>query len=164
MNYWLLKSEPDVYSINDLAKDGKTLWENIRNYQARNYMMKDMKVGDIALFYHSNAKPAAIVGRVEILDIGIPDPTQFEKKSDYYEPRATQQKPVWYCVEVGFVEKFEHSISLEEIKKHKTLSKMALLNNSRLSVQPVTKSEYNVLVKLSEATSMEHTTTGARDA
>lgn len=150
MKYWLIKSEPSVYSIDDMAKEKQTLWDSIRNYQARNYMMKDMALGDLAFFYHSNAEPPGIAGIVEISGPAEADPTQFNKKSDYHEPRATQEKPVWYCVRVKFKKKFKNVISLSEIKKHRALSKMVLTQKgSRLSVQPVTKDEFDYIVKLS---------------
>lgn len=150
MKYWLVKSEPEVYSIDSMAKDGTTLWENVRNYQARNFMMNDMKVGDRALFYHSNAKPAAVVGLVEISDSAQPDPSQFNKKSEYFEPKATKEKPMWFCVEVRFREKLDRPVSLDAIKKEKSLGKMVLLNNSRLSVQPVTEKEFKTIMKLAD--------------
>jgi predicted RNA-binding protein with PUA-like domain len=148
VKYWLVKSEPEVYSIDKMAEDGTALWENVRNYQARNFMMKDMKVGDKALFYHSNAKPAAVVGVVEISDAAQPDPSQFDKKSEYFEPKASKEKPMWFCVEVRFREKLDKPVSLDVLKKQKSLAKMVLLNNSRLSVQPVTEKEFKTILKL----------------
>jgi predicted RNA-binding protein with PUA-like domain len=146
--YWLLKSEPDVFSIDRMAQDKKTLWENVRNYQARNFMARDMKVGDLALFYHSNAKPSAVVGVVEISGAAVPDPSQFDKKSEYFEPRATQAKPVWECVEVKLKSKLKRPVALEEIKADKALSGMVLLKNGRLSVQPVTEKEFERILKI----------------
>lgn len=150
MKYWLLKSEPEAYSIDHMAKDKRSLWENVRNYQARNFMVKDMKIGDLALFYHSNAKPPGVVGLVEITAVNQIDNSQFDKKSEYFEPRATRQKPVWFCAEVSFKEKFKGLISLDELRTFKNLSKMLLLNKSRLSVQPVAESEFKFICQLAE--------------
>jgi len=148
MKYWLVKSEPETYSIKQMAKDKKTLWENVRNYQARNFMMNEMSVGDLALFYHSNAQPSAVVGVVEVSKAAQPDPTQFDKKSEYHEPRATKSEPVWYCVEMSFKELLPSPVTLGQIKSEKSLSKMVLLHNSRLSVQPVTEVEFHTILKL----------------
>jgi predicted RNA-binding protein with PUA-like domain len=148
MTYWLLKSEEDVYSIDDMAKEKTTLWENIRNYQARNYMTTFMKPGDVAFFYHSNSQPTGIAGLVEIAGTAVVDPHQFEKKNEYYDPKSKKEKPTWFCVPVKFKEKFPRVISLEELKKQKNLAKMVLLNNSRLSVQPVAKDEFEAILEL----------------
>ncbi len=155
MKYWLLKSEPDVFSIDDMANAKKTLWENVRNYQARNFMVDGMNIGDLALFYHSNANPAAVAGIVEISGAARPDPSQFDAKSEYYEPKATKEKPIWQCVEVAFKQKFKAPISLDFIKTQKNLEKMVLLNNSRLSVQPVSEKQYNTILKLAEKLAKE---------
>ncbi len=149
MQYWLVKSEPEVYSIDHLSKDKITLWENIRNYQARNYMTNGMQVGDLAFFYHSNSKPSGVAGVVEISGAARPDPSQFDKKSEYFDPKATTAKPIWFCVEVKFKEKLKRLVSLEELKAQSSLKNMILLNNSRLSVQPVTKNEFQAIVKMS---------------
>jgi len=149
MNYWLIKSEPEVYSINDLHKDKKTIWEGVRNYQARNFMIDGMKPGDLAFFYHSNAEPPGIAGLVEILKVNQVDPTQFDKKSDYYDPKSTQESPRWKCIEVKFQKKFKNFLSLQELKKHNKISLMLLLKpGTRLSVQPVTKSEFEYILSL----------------
>ena len=148
MKYWLMKSEPGAYSIDDLARDEKTRWTDIRNYQARNYMVQ-MKPGDLALFYHSNAEPPGVAGLMRVSAKAAPDSTQFDKKDAHYEPRATVEKPVWFCVEVSFVAKAERVIALSEIRAEKKLKKMMLLQKgSRLSVTPVTASEYKVIAKL----------------
>lgn len=143
MKHWLMKSEPEVFSINDLNKNKTTLWEGVRNYQARNFMMKDMLLKDLVLFYHSNATPSGIAGIAEVSKLAIPDPTQFDKKSEYFDPKATLKKPIWYCVEVKFIQKFKEIISLEELKKHAPLSEMLVLKKGqRLSVQPVSEKEF----------------------
>ena len=148
-NFWLMKSEPSVYSIDDLARDKKTLWECVRNYRARNYMMKEMKVGDEFIFYHSNAEPPCAAGIGTISSEAQPDPTALNKKSEYYEPKATKENPIWFCVEVKFKEKFARPIPLSEIRENKKLAKMPLLKNgNRLSIQPVGKEEFALIKKL----------------
>ena len=143
MKHWLMKSEPEVFSIDDLKKDKTTLWEGVRNYQARNFMMNDMQLGDLVLFYHSNAKPPGIAGVASISKLAIPDPTQFVKSSEYYEPKSSKEKPIWYCVEVKFKEKFSRLMSLDELKEHSALKDMLVLKKGqRLSIQPVTKKEF----------------------
>ncbi len=141
--YWLMKSEPDVFSIDDLEKHRATLWEGVRNYQARNFMMKDMRLGDEVLFYHSNADPAAAVGVAQISGLAVPDPTQFDKKSEYYDAKATKDKPIWFCVEVGYMKTFAQPVSLAALRAEKSLAKMLVLQKGqRLSVQPVTAKEF----------------------
>jgi predicted RNA-binding protein with PUA-like domain len=141
-SYWLMKSEPDVYSIDDFAKDGTTHWDGVRNFKARNYM-RSMALGDGVFFYHSNADPKAIVGIARVSKLAYPDATQYDKKSDYYEPKATKEKPYWYMVEIEFVRKLPEAQSLEKLRGVKELSGMALLKKGqRLSVQPVTEEEW----------------------
>ncbi len=147
--YWLMKSEPEVFSITDLEKNGKTLWEGVRNYQARNYMMNDMTVGDEVLFYHSSTQPPGVAGLATVSMAAIPDPTAFDKKSEYFEPKATKEKPMWLCVEVKFEKKFKALLALDQIRANKKLSKMALLQKgSRLSVQPVTALEFKEILRM----------------
>ncbi len=144
--YWLMKSEPDVYSIDHLQKDQTTWWEGVRNYLARNYMMKEMQIGDLVLFYHSNAEPPGIAGLGEISSAAIPDQSQFDKKSSVYAPKASLEKPIWFCTKVMFKEKFKNFISLEQIKNEKKLQKMLVVQKgSRLSIQPVQKSEFDFI-------------------
>src|SRR5690606_28909105 len=131
--YWLMKSEPDVFSIQTLKAKKKSLWDGVRNYTARNFMMKDMNVGDVVLFYHSNANPSGIAGLAQVVGPAIPDPTQFDTPSQYYDPNSTPEKPRWFCVEVGYLDQFKKFVSLDEINKVTSLKKMVLLNNSRLS-------------------------------
>ena len=114
-NFWLMKSEPHAYSIDSLKNDEVTLWDGIRNYQARNYMRK-MNQGDKVFFYHSNCKPPGIVGLMEVIDLNIVDPTQFEKKSKYYDPKSIPDKPRWDCVRVKFIFKSKSILSLPELK------------------------------------------------
>ena len=147
--YWLMKSEPDVFSIDDLKKNKTTLWEGVRNYQARNYMQKDMQVGDAVLFYHSSSDPSGVAGLAVISKAAVPDPTQFDKKSEYFDPKATKEKPIWFCTEVKFVTKFPSFITLEQIKKDKKLATMVVVQKgSRLSIQPVEKKDFDYLHQL----------------
>jgi predicted RNA-binding protein with PUA-like domain len=153
MNYWLLKSEPEVYSIDDLKKDKLTPWEGVRNYQARNFMTKDMKKGDLAFFYHSNAEPSGIVGIMRVAsDFAHADATALNKKSKYFDEKASKEKPIWFCVDLEFMEKFNKVISLEELRSHSSLSEMLVLKRGqRLSVQPVSEKEFKYIRKLYES-------------
>lgn len=153
MNHWLIKSEPDVFSIHDLAKaKGKTTpWEGVRNYQARNFL-RAMKQGDRALYYHSNADPSAVAGTVEIVREAYPDPTAWDPRSDYHDPKASPANPVWSMVDVRLVEIFAREISLDELRGVKALAGMELLRRgSRLSVQPVTRAQFDTIVRLAAA-------------
>ena len=147
--YWLLKSEPEVYSIDDLKKDKTTCWEGVRNYQARNFMWKEMSPGDRIIFYHSNATPSAAVGICEVVGHAVPDPSQFDRNSPYFEPKSSREEPRWWCREVRFVQKFKNPLPLEVLREDRRLSKMALLQKgSRLSVTPVTEGEFEALCLL----------------
>jgi len=149
MKYWLMKSEPDVFSIDDLSRNKTTLWEGVRNYQARNFMMKDMEIGDEVLFYHSNAEPPGIAGVAVVSKLALPDPLQFDKKSEYYDAKATKEKPIWYCVEVKFKKKFKNLLSLNEIKNDKNLKNMIVIQKgSRLSINPVDKKDFEYIFNL----------------
>lgn len=149
--YWLLKSEPTTFSIDDLlnAPSQRTGWDGVRNYQARNMMRDEMNVGDFAFFYHSNTQTPAIVGLVEIVKAAYPDPTQFDIHSDYYDPKATSEHPRWFQVDVQFKEKFNTIISLERMKTIPALSEMPLVRKgNRLSVMPVTTFEFTTIMDL----------------
>ncbi len=141
MKLWLMKSEPDVFGIDDLAKKKVEGWNGVRNYQARNFM-KTMEVGDRVLFYHSNAEPPGVAGEAVVVKTAYPDPTQFDKKGDYYEPRATKAEPVWFQVDVKFVAKAPRFVPLDELRGMPELEAMPLVNKSRLSVQPVTETQW----------------------
>lgn len=146
--YWLMKSEPDVYSIDDLSKDKTTWWGGVRNYQARNFMTKEMQLGDQVLFYHSNANPIGVAGLAEVCALAAPDATQFDKKSEYYDPKASPEKPIWFCVQVKFKKKFAQVVSLENIKNDPRLKDMLVIKKGqRLSIQPVEKSHYEIITK-----------------
>ena len=146
-SFWLMKSEPDVFSIDDLARKRVSGWDGVRNYQARNFM-KAMKRGDKVLFYHSNAKPSGVAGVAEVCRTAYPDPTQFDAKSAYHEPRATPDAPVWFQVDVRFVSKLPRLLSLDELRGVPALQDMALFKRSRLSVQPVTSAQWKTLLGL----------------
>ena len=150
MNHWLIKSEPDVFSIRDLAKarNKTTHWEGVRNYQARNFL-RAMKKGDRALFYHSNATPSAVAGVVEIVREAYPDPSAWDTKSDYHDPKASPDNPVWSMVDVKLVAIFPREIPLDELRGVKALAGMELLRRgSRLSVTPVTPAQFRTIEKL----------------
>lgn len=149
MKYWLMKSEPEELSIDQLAKDQTTWWTGVRNYQARNFMLNDMKVGDRILFYHSNAEPSGVFGIAYVTKPAEVDSLQFDQKSDYFDPKSKREKPIWFCVEVGFECKFERSVSLSELKSTPQLKDMLVIKKGmRLSVQPVTKFEFEFVCKL----------------
>ena len=142
-----MKSEPLTYSIEHLKKDKKALWDGVRNYQARNFM-KSMNPGDQILFYHSNTKPPGISGLARVSKSAVPDPTAFDKNSPYFDPKSAKEKPRWFCVEVQFEKAFSNLFSLEDLRKEKPLKNMLVLKKGqRLSVQPVTKKEYDYIVK-----------------
>ena len=148
--YWLMKSEPSNYSISDLKRDQKALWDGVRNYQARNFMMNDMSVGDEVLFYHSLGNPSGIVGQAVVSREAKADPTALDKKSKYYDPKATKENPRWYCVEVRFKKMFKTIITLEHLREEKVLKNMLVLKKGqRLSIMPVQKREFERILKLS---------------
>jgi predicted RNA-binding protein with PUA-like domain len=145
---WLMKSEPQVYSIDDLRRDGTTSWEGVRNYQARNFLRDDAQPGDRVLYYHSNASPPAVAGLARIARGGYPDLTSLDIESDYYDPKATEADPRWFRVDVAYEETFAHPVSLDELRATPGLEKMLVINRSRLSVQPVTDEEFDIVVRL----------------
>lgn len=150
MKYWLFKSEPDVFSIEDLksSKNGIGSWEGVRNYQARNYLRDEVKKGDLVLFYHSRIEPMAVVGVAEVVKEGYIDHYAFDPKSNYFDPKSNPDKPQWYMVDVKFKSLFKNPVTLKSIKTFKELSKIRLIQKgSRLSIQPVTKEEFDFIVK-----------------
>jgi len=141
--YWLFKTEPETYSIDDLAREKRTHWEGIRNYQARNFIRDDMQVGDDILIYHSVVKPPAVVGIAKIVKAAYPDFTAWDKKSAYYDKRSTEDKPVWFMVDIEFTGKFHRPVTLESIKADPELSEMMVARKGmRLSIQPVEKRHF----------------------
>lgn len=150
--YWLLKSEPEAFSIQDLAaaKGQTTCWDGVRNYQARNFM-REMRLGDLAFYYHSNAEPPCIVGSVEIVKPAYPDHTQFDPKDCHYDPKSKMDSPTWEMVDVKLVEIFPRTLGLDELRDVPELEGMELLRRgSRLSVQPVSAAQWKVIVKLAK--------------
>ncbi len=150
MKYWLMKSEPESYSIDRLAKEGKTFWEGVRNYQARNFMMNEMKKGDKVLFYHSNTAEPAVVGLAEVCaGESVPDFTAWDKSSRYYDPKSPQEKPRWFMTEVRFIKKLGKPVTLKDIKMMPGLEGMKLVQKGmRLSVQPVSAEEYAIILEM----------------
>jgi len=150
-NYWLIKSDPEEFSIEDLkkSKDKTTYWNGVRNYQARNFMRDEMKKGDPVLFYHSNADPNAVVGICEIAKGGYPDHSQFDPDDVHFFPSAKKEDPTWFMVDVKYVKEFKKPVTLEEIKENSKLKNMRLVQKgTRLSVMPVTKEEFDEVVKM----------------
>jgi predicted RNA-binding protein with PUA-like domain len=145
-----MKSEPDVFSIRDLEACGATGWDGVRNYQARNLLRDAIKVGDGVLFYHSNARPSGIAGISEVVRAGYPDDTAFDPNDDHYDPKSSPGKPTWYRVDLKFVKAFPSVIPIQVLRKIPGLQKMVLFRNGRLSVQPVTKKEWEIILPLAE--------------
>ena len=152
MKYWLLKSEPNCYSIDDLKKNQIEMWDGTRNYQVRNMMRDDMKVGDEALFYHSNAgKETGVVGVMKVHSPAYPDPTQFDPQSDHPDLKSDPENPRWLCVDMQFVEKLPKLVSLQEIKLDPKFENMPLVKKgNRLSVFPINKTHFDRIVSLSK--------------
>jgi len=151
VKFWLMKSEPGTYSIDDLARDGTEPWDGVRNYQARNFM-REMAEGDLVIFYHSSAKPPGAAGIGRIRREAYPDPTQFDKKSDYYDPKSQKKDPRWSLVDVEFVEKFAAEIPLQTLKDDTALDGMLVTQKgSRLSVQPVENKHFKRVLKMARA-------------
>ncbi len=150
--YWLMKCEPDAYTIDDLERDGSTSWEGVRNYQARNFMRDQMQVGDPVLFYASNADPSGVTGLARISRAGYPDHLAWKQGHIYFDAASTPEKPVWFMVDIEFVENFGKTVSLDTLKSTPGLEDMKVVQKgSRLSVQPVTRAEYDIVVKLGRA-------------
>ncbi|HEX9712168.1 MAG TPA: EVE domain-containing protein [Actinomycetota bacterium] len=149
MDYWLLKSEPDSYSIDDLAQQEVGHWDGVRNFQARNNLMA-MKVGDLAFFYHSSTDPPGVAGVCRVVKEAYPDHTQFDPGSKYFDPKSSPERPRWYMPEVEFVEKFARLIPLGELRETPGLEDMELLRRSRLSVQHVTPEQWKIITAIAE--------------
>jgi len=148
MNYWLMKSEPDCFSFDDLQKAGVEPWDGVRNYQARNMLRDEVQVGDGVLFYHSNCKEPAIVGIAEVVRNGYPDPTAFDPREKHFDPRSNPANPRWYQVDVKYVRHLKQALSRDDLRRHPVLSKMGVLKKgNRLSVMPVTAEQWQAIVR-----------------
>ena len=154
--YWLMKSEPSVFSIDDLAaRQGRqtTRWDGVRNYQARNFLRNDIAVGDGVLFYHSSAEPPAVAGTAQVVRAGYPDPTQFDPRDGHFDRDSQRDDPRWYAVDIKFETKFARQVTLPELRAARALADMVLLRRgSRLSVQPVTAGEWKQILKMGART------------
>lgn len=152
--YWLVKTEPSTFSFDDLLASPKqtTHWDGVRNYAARNHL-RSMKTGDLVLVYHSSAVPSAVVGLAEVVREAYPDPTAFDAKDSHYDPKSKREDPTWFMVDLRAVKKFARPVTLDEVKKTKGLDQMALVRLGRLSVQPVTSAEFEIVRRLAEAKS-----------
>ncbi len=151
MKYWLMKSEPHVYSWDDLENDGKTHWDGVRNYQARNIMRDDMKNGDMVLYYHSNCKPPHVAGIAKICKEGYPDFTAFDSNSKYFDPKSDIDNPRWIMVDIEPVKKMDKNVNLSDMRENSLLDGMPLLmRGQRLSVQPVSKEHFKIICEMGE--------------
>ena len=151
MAYWLMKSEPDVYGIDHLQQEGTTLWDGIRNYQARNFM-RSMQIGDQAFFYHSNTKPPGIVGLMEVIETQLIDPSQFDPASKYFDPASTTEKPRWDCVRLRYVRHFRQLLSLDALKEQFSADELGVVKRgNRLSILPVPEASAARLLTLLQA-------------
>jgi predicted RNA-binding protein with PUA-like domain len=151
MNYWLLKSEPSVFSIEDLRRQGEAVWDGVRNYQARNHL-RTAQPGDLAFFYHSSADPMGIAGLCKVIETNVDDPTQFDPSSPYYDPKSTPEAPRWQTVRVAFVEAFERVITLDALKATFTGDELLVVKKGmRLSVMPVSEAAAQRLLQMASA-------------
>ena len=153
MRYWLMKSEPDTYGIDHLIREKNStgMWEGCRNYTVRNFIRDEMSIGDLAFFYHSNADPSGVVGIMEIVSDPYPDPTQWDPKSHYYDPKSPKDKPRWLVRDVKHIEKFPRTVALSELKTAPGLEDMMVARKGmRLSITPVSKKEWDIVVKMAK--------------
>lgn len=149
--YWLIKSDPETYTIDDLERDGVTEWDGVRNYKARNFMKRQMEVGDLVLFYHSNADPTGVFGIAEVASEAHPDSAQFLKKSRYYDPESDPEEPTWWCVDVRHVQTFPAPVTRDDLKETAGLKDMLVLKRGmRLSITPVTRTEFDIVRRLGQ--------------
>lgn len=147
--YWLMKTEPGDYSIDDLERDGIAIWDGIRNYQARNILRDNIKVGDEVLIYHSSVRPTGVAGSARVIKPAYPDPTAWNPKSDYYDPKSTPEKPTWFAVDIKFIARFRHFVTLDEIKSAPGLDGIMVARRGvRLSVQPLDKEHFDIITQL----------------
>ena len=143
-----MKSEPEDLSIDDLKARKRWHWDGVRNYEARNYMRDGMRVGDLVIFYHSSAEPSGPAGVAKVASLPYPDFTQFDKNSKYFDPKATKESPRWVMVDVEYVKRFPRTVTREELKKERGLKGMKLWTHSRLSIIPLSKQEFETIVRL----------------
>lgn len=163
MNHWLIKSEPDVFSIEDLERVGREPWTGVRNYQARNFMWHEMKPGDLALFYHSNAKPSGIAGIAKVVGAPYPDPTQFDAKSEYFDAKSTRENPRWWLVDFEFVDRFSEIVPLETLKQDTELCEMMVCQRgTRLSINPVSAKHFKRACKLGGSSTPQNSRKASR--
>jgi len=149
VKHWLMKSEPDVYGFDQLERDGRTHWDGVRNYQARNLMRDEMRVGDLVLFYHSNAKPPGVAGVAEVVAEAYPDPSQFDPADSHFDPKSTREDPRWICVDVAPKQALKRLVSLDDLRENAKLADMGVLRRgNRLSVQPVTPLEFAEVLRM----------------
>ena len=151
MSYWLFKSEPSDYSFEDLINDKETEWEGIRNYQARNFIRDKIKIGDEILFYHSMISTPHVVGIAKVTSKAYPDFFALDKAHKYYDPKSSEENPRWFMVDIKAVRKLDNIVTLKSIKNNKLLNDMVLVNNSRLSIQPVTDKEWDLIINMSSS-------------
>ena len=149
--HWLMKSDPEVYSITDLEREGRTYWDGIRNFQARNFMRDGMRTGDLVLFYHSRSDLPGVVGLAEVVREAYPDFTAWDPNSSYFDARSTPDAPRWLMVDIRFLRRFPRTVALEEIRAEPALQEMVLVKNSRLSVQPVEPEQFELIVRMAGA-------------
>ena len=151
MRYWVMKSEPKSYSIDDFEEEKITPWEGVRNYQARNFMMWEMSVGDLLIFYHSNTPPLGAAGVGKVVSAPSPDPTALDPASRYFDPRASLKRPIWYLIEIAFVYRFAHFVPLCEMRSEPLLEgNMLVRKASRLSVQPLTEEGFHAICAMGQ--------------
>jgi predicted RNA-binding protein with PUA-like domain len=147
--HWLMKVEPSAYTIDALERDGRTGWEGVRNYKARNLLRDEIAVGDRVLFYASNADPSGVTGLAEVVRAGYPDPLQFARGNDYFDPKATRDAPIWYSVDIAFTERFSAVVALADLKANPALRNMMVTKRgARLSVQPVSAAEFAAVCRM----------------
>lgn len=152
MRYWLIKSEPDAYSIEDLKKTKRDCWDGVRNYQARNFMRDEMKLGDLLIFYHSNIKPPCAVGVARVCQEAYADHTAWDPKEPHYDSRSSKDHPIWMMVDIEYVKTFKTPVSLQEMRQEKKLETMALLKKgNRLSIIPITKAQFEWIENKAES-------------
>lgn len=145
--YWLMKSEPHEFAITDLKEQKVHYWDGVRNYEARNFMRDRMRIGDLVVFYHSNADPTGPAGVAKVASASYPDFTQWDKTNKYYDPKATKEKPIWFMVDVRYVRSFPRVITRDELKKDPALTNMLLWKRNRLSITPLTKKEFDTIIE-----------------